>query len=107
MAGGTAGSAKPPVLLSSVVFGLPELFVPRGVRQTPTDLELLSVVRTAVGHCIDSVSEPIVHLTGSDYSGSKIEDFRHDENRRFSNDLIAWGGQAAIVGLIGIALFPV
>ena len=42
MAGGTAGSAKPPVLLSSVVFGLPVLFVPRGGRQTSTDLELLS-----------------------------------------------------------------
>ena len=40
------------------------------------------------------------------YCGSKIEDFRHHENRRFSNDLIAWGGQAAIVGLVGIALLP-
>ena len=54
VAGGTAGSAKPPVLLSSIVSGLPELFLPRGVRQTLTDSELLSVVRTAVGHCIGS-----------------------------------------------------
>jgi len=38
---GTAGSAKPPVLLSSVMFGLPVLFVPQGVRQTSTDSELL------------------------------------------------------------------
>ena len=30
VAGGTAGSAKPPVLLFSIVFGLPELFVPHG-----------------------------------------------------------------------------
>jgi hypothetical protein len=42
----------------------------------------------AVGHCIDSLEEPTVHLTGSDYY------------------LIAWGGQAAIVGLEGIARFP-
>jgi len=56
---GTAGNAtsQPPVLISSVVFGLPELFVPRGVRQIPTDSELLSVVQTAVRHsiCIGSV----------------------------------------------------
>ena len=37
------GSAKPPVLLSSVVFGLPVLFLPQGVRQTSTDSELLSL----------------------------------------------------------------
>ena len=36
--------AKPPVLLSSVMFGLPVLFVPRGVQQTSSDSELLSVV---------------------------------------------------------------
>jgi hypothetical protein len=46
---GTAGSAgnvtsQPPVLLSSIVFGLPELVVPRGVRQISTDSELLSAV---------------------------------------------------------------
>ena len=56
---GTAGSATSqlPVLISSVVFGLPELFVPRGVRQISTDSELLSVVQTAVRHsiCIGSV----------------------------------------------------
>jgi hypothetical protein len=71
------------------VFGLPELFLPQGVPQTSTDLELLSVVRTAVRHCIGSLYEPTIHLTGSDYC------------------LIARGGQAVIVGLIGIALFPV
>ena len=54
VAGGTAVSAKPPVLLSSIVFGLLELFLPRRVQQTLTDSELLSVVRTAVGHCIGS-----------------------------------------------------
>ena len=53
-AGGTAGSAKPPVLLSSVMLGLPELFLPQGVRQTSTDLELLSVVRSAVNSATDS-----------------------------------------------------
>ena len=36
--------AKPPVLLSSVMFGLPVWFVPRGVQQTSSDSELLSVV---------------------------------------------------------------
>jgi hypothetical protein len=43
---GTAGNAtsQPPVLLSSVVFGLPQLFLPWGVRQTSTDSELLSVL---------------------------------------------------------------
>ena len=86
-AGGTAGSAKPPVLLSSAVFGLPELFVPQGVRQTSPDLELLSVGRTAVNSATDSVRIGR-SSTGSDYC------------------LIAWGGQAAIVGLVGIALFP-
>ena len=35
------GSAKPPVLLSSIVFGLSVLFWPRGVRQSSTDSELL------------------------------------------------------------------
>ena len=44
--GGTAGaeSAKPPVLLSSVVFELPTLFLPWGVRQNSMDSELLSVL---------------------------------------------------------------
>jgi len=43
---GTTGSAtsQPPVLLFSVVFGLPKLFLPWGVRQISTDSELLSVV---------------------------------------------------------------
>ena len=43
---GTTGSAtsQPPVLLSSVVFGLPKLFLFWGVRQISTDSELLSVV---------------------------------------------------------------
>jgi len=42
----TTGSAtsQPPVLLSSVVFGLPKLFLFWGVRQISTDSELLSVV---------------------------------------------------------------
>jgi len=44
---------------------------------------------TAVRHSIDSVSEPTIHLTGSDYY------------------LIAWGEQVAIVGLIRITLFLV
>lgn len=48
VAGETAGSAESLVLLSSVVFGFPELFVPQGVRQTSADLELRSVVRAAV-----------------------------------------------------------
>ena len=43
---GTAGSAtfQPPILLFSIVFGLPELVLPRGVRQISTDSELLSAV---------------------------------------------------------------
>ena len=43
---GTAGSAisQPPVLLSSIVFGLPKLFLPWGVRQISVDSELLSAV---------------------------------------------------------------
>jgi hypothetical protein len=42
----TAGSAisQPPVLLSSIVFGLPKLFLPWGVRQISVDSELLSAV---------------------------------------------------------------
>jgi hypothetical protein len=51
---GTAGSAtsQPPVLLSSVMLGPLELSVPQRVQQTSTDLELLSVVRTALRHSI-------------------------------------------------------
>ena len=45
---------QPPGLLSSVVFGLPELVVPRGVPQTSIGLELLSVGSPAVGHSIGS-----------------------------------------------------
>jgi hypothetical protein len=43
VAGRTAGSGKPPVLPFSIVFGLPELFFPQGVRQISTELELLPV----------------------------------------------------------------
>ena len=54
---GTAGTtvsatSQPPVLLSSVMLGPLELSVPQRVQQTSTDLELLSVVRTAVRHSI-------------------------------------------------------
>ena len=93
---GTAGSdtSQPPVLLSSIVFGLPELVVPRGVRQISTDSELLSAVFASSRalhlhlHRFSILYEPTVHLTGSD------------------SCLSAWGGQAAIVGLEGIARFP-
>jgi len=39
VAGGTAGRATPPVLRSTVVFGLPKLCLLWGVRQTSTDSE--------------------------------------------------------------------
>ena len=58
--------------------------IPRGVRQASTDLELRSVVCTTVRHRIDSVSEPTVSPTGSDYCSG------------------ASGGQAVIGGLVGI-----
>jgi len=96
---GTAGSAgnatsQPPVLLSSIVFGLPELVVPRGVRQISTDSELLSAVFSNSRalqlqlqlHRFSILYEPTVHLTDSD------------------SCLSAWGGQVVIVGVTGIAL---
>jgi hypothetical protein len=58
---------------------------------SPADFDGLGVtfvVLPAVGHRIGSLEEPTVHPTGSDYC------------------LIAWGGQAAIVGLAGLTLFP-
>ena len=91
---GTAGSAtsQPPVLLLSIVFGLPELVVPRGVRQISTDSELLSAVFSNSRalqlqlHRFSILYEPTVHLTDSD------------------SCLSAWGGQVVIVGVTGIAL---
>ena len=79
-----------------IVFGLPELVVPRGVRQISTDSELLSAVFSNSRalqlqlqlHRFSILYEPTVHLTDSDYC------------------LIAWGGQAATVGLARIAPFP-
>ncbi len=92
---GTAGSAgsatsQPPVLL----FGLPELVVPRGVRQISTDSELLSAVFSNSRalqlqlqlHRFSILYEPTVHLTDSD------------------SCLSAWGCEVAIVGVTGIAL---
>ena len=71
------------------MFGLPELVLLRGVRQTSTDTdsELLSVVLSSS----QLRSNPVMirrSSTGSDYC------------------LVACGGQAAIVGLGGIAPFP-
>ena len=96
---GTAGSAgsatsQPPVLLSSIVFGLPESVVPRGVRQISMDSELLSAVFSNSRalqlqlqlHRFSILYEPTVHLTDSD------------------SCLSAWGCEVAIVGVTGIAL---
>jgi len=93
---GSAGSAtsQPPVLLLSIVFGLPELVVPRGVRQISTDSELLSAVFSNSRalqlqlqlHRFSILYEPTVHLTDSD------------------SCLSAWGCEVAIVGVTGIAL---
>ena len=49
---GTAGTARsaisqPPVLISSIVFGLPKLVLPWGVWQISTDSELLSAVSSS------------------------------------------------------------
>ena len=92
VAGGTAGSAKPPVLLFSTMYGVQALFLPQGRRQTSTDSELLSVLVSSSWalhlHRFSILYEPTVHLTDSDYC------------------LIAWGGQAATVGLARIAPFP-
>ena len=95
---GTAGTARsatsqPPVLLSSIVFGLPELVVP----ENPADFdgsELLSAVFASSRalqlqlqlHRFSILYEPTVHLTDSD------------------SCLSAWGGQVVIVGVTGIAL---
>lgn len=57
-----------PVLLFSIAFGLPVLFLPRGVQQTLMNLKSLAVVLSAVGHRVDSLQEPTVQLIGSDYS---------------------------------------
>jgi len=43
-AGGTAGGAKPPVLLFSTMYGVQTLFLPQGRRQALANSELLSVV---------------------------------------------------------------
>ena len=64
----------------------------RGVRQISTDSELLSAVFASSRalhlhlHRFSILYEPTVHLTGSD------------------SCLSAWGGQAVIVGVTGIAL---
>jgi hypothetical protein len=87
VAGGTAGSAKPPVLLSSIVFGLPELVVPRGSPADFDGLEVTFLLRTAVNSATDSVR------IGWSSTG-------------FGYCLVAWGGETAIVGLVGIAPFP-
>ncbi|ERG95945.1 MAG: hypothetical protein J07HQW2_02406 [Haloquadratum walsbyi J07HQW2] len=88
-------------ILSSIVFGLPQLVVPLGVRQTSTDLELLSVVLPAVGQGTASVHYrnrpftrlgPItVSLLGADRAG------RH-RNRRT-------GGNHSVLSLIPIGMY--
>ncbi|WP_182021887.1 hypothetical protein, partial [Haloquadratum walsbyi] len=43
-AGGTAGGAKPPVLLFSTIYGVQALFLPQGRRQALSNSELLSML---------------------------------------------------------------
>ena len=74
------------------MYGVQALFLLQGRRQALANSELLSMLlpssRAQHLHRFSMLYEPTVHQTGSD------------------DCLIAWGGQAAIVGLAGIALFP-
>ena len=130
---GTAGSAtsQPPVFLSSIVSGLPELILPWGVRQTSVDSKLLSAVLSGSRalhlhlhlHRLSILYEPTVRLTGSDSCLIVIRAslYRRDYRCRRWEPLnphhstpsvklfklitiIAWGCEAAIVGVTGIAL---
>jgi hypothetical protein len=83
-AGETAGGATPPVLRSAIVFGLLELVVPQGVRQTSVD----SAVRTG---CIQQ-SPPWQHC-----ENRAVEEWfrvvcgcvgRADRHRRTSAELV-------------------
>ena len=126
---GSAGSAtfQPPILLLSIVFGLPGLVLPRGVRQISTGSKLLSAVlsgsRALHLHRLSILYEPTVRLTGSDSclivisASLYLRDYRcrrwEPLNPRHSTPsvklfklitIIAWGCEAAIVGVTGIAL---
>ena len=128
---GSAGSAtfQPTILLLSIVFGLPGLVLPRGVRQISTGSKLLSAVLSGSRalhlhlHRLSILYEPTVRLTGSDSclivisASLYLRDYRcrrwEPLNPHHSTPsvkifklitIIAWGCEAAIVGVTGIAL---
>ena len=98
---GTAGTARsatsqPPVLISSIVFGLPELVLPWGVWQISTDSELLCVgfkqSGTASVHCKNRPFTQLVPIPVSLLGADRSPSSDWQESLRSQPDSSLYGG---------------